>query len=266
MCDSGRLNYPWVNAPNRLKTPVRRVRIQGSLTEGEVDWTTSLQLVRETLSLARGQLAILASGRCSTEEFFLLKRIAQVYGARTSDIVPRKGESDDILLDADKNPNAQGARLLGITPSVPGGNLASIGHGIESGEIKALLVVHECAIKAGIPASTLEKLQGLIMVDIHPNKTSQLAHFVLPGAAHLEKRGTFINGRKRMQRFLQAFPPPDQAREDWSILRSLLPKNTTDLATSFDGIFKEMCHETPVLQTITWNGLGHEGHDLSSLF
>jgi len=44
------------------------------------------------------------------------------------------------------------------------------------------------------------KLETLIVSDILPNATTNLAHYLLPGCAHAEKRGTFTNTKGRVQK------------------------------------------------------------------
>jgi len=257
-CDYGRLNYKWINDSKRLTTPSLKSGNQTSATT----WDKAIEKGRGLLETNRGKIAILASGRCSTEELFLLKRLSNAYGAIVSDIVPRKGEPDKILLSADRNPNARGAHLMGLTDSNPGSKISKITEGIDRGEIKVLLTNTECAIKAGIPQASLQKLEAIIALDILPNQTTSMASVLLPGAAHVEKRGTFINGKKRIQRFQQAFPTKGSSRADWEILKDLLP--STDKAFhSFEGLFQEMCKETPALQDATWNSIGESGMDLS---
>ncbi len=74
----------------------------------------------------------------------------------SADIVPRFGEADGILRSADLNPNTNGLELFGI--SSQGQNLAHIRHGIETGRIKALFVLHENLLgDAGWPLATVQK-------------------------------------------------------------------------------------------------------------
>jgi len=261
MCDWGRLQYKWINDERRLETPLKK-----DFSHAKIEWDTAFRGCREILKSARNQIAIVASGRCSTEELYLLKRIAAVYGAQMMDIVHRSGKADGILLSADRNSNTNGARLMGLTGTSPGSQITKVREGVDRGEVKVLLVVAECAVKAGIPEEILQKLDALISIDTLPNRTTGLADFVLPGATHVEKRGTFINGRKRIQRFQQAFPPKGETRADWEILKSLLPITQTDGFNSFEGLFKEMCDQTPALTGLTWNGIGDEGMDLSAKF
>lgn len=270
MCDKGRLNYQWINEEHRLTQPLYRLKPSRTSDKPQaqvaIDWEPALKTCRERLSSSRGHLAILASGRCSTEELFLLKCLGAEYGTRFTDIVPRTWEADKILVSADRNPNTHGARLMGLAGENPGASIAAIRDGIERGEIHALIVEHECAVKAGIPASTLQKLETLIVVDILPSETTALAHFMLPGASHIEKRGTFINGKKRIQRFQQSHAPRNSSRADWEILKHLLPDGKTPTFTSFEGLFREMCAQTPSLNKLTWNAIGDHGVDLSNAF
>ena len=61
------------------------------------------------------------------------------------------------------------------------------------------------------------KLDTLIVSDIVPNQTTALAHYTLPGCAHAEKRGTFTNGKGRVQKFMQAVQPRGDARPGMGI-------------------------------------------------
>ena len=73
----------------------------------------------------------------------------------------------------------------------------------------------------GLGADLLGKLETLIVSDILPNETTRLAHYLLPGCAHAEKRGTFTNTKGRVQKFMKAVEPPGDARPEWEFLREL---------------------------------------------
>src|SRR4029078_193630 len=82
-------------------------------------------------------------------------------------------------------------------------NLPKIAQGISSGAIKTLIVFGEDVTKHGISADLLARLDTLIVSDIAPNGTTALAHYLLPGCAHTEKRGTFTNAKGRVQKFMK---------------------------------------------------------------
>ena len=144
-------------------------------------------------------LDFIASARQTNEELFLLKKLAGKLGAVT-DSVPRAGEGDKLLLNADRNPNTNGARLTGICFTEMGAKIPEIARGIEQGKIRTLIVFGEDVTKHGISAELLGKLETLVVSDILPSETTKLAHYLLPGCAHAEKRGTFTNTKGRVQK------------------------------------------------------------------
>jgi NADH-quinone oxidoreductase subunit G len=219
MCDAGRLNYKWIQREDRLKD----VLVRGEKSS----WTVALSEIADKLKQApAGSVAIVASARQTNEELWLLSKLKAKLGA-ISDSVPRIGKGDNLLVDEDKNPNTNGARLTGMSFTEMGINLSKIAAGIARGEIKTLIVFGEDLLmnsvksdklrdkeltsevisEHGITAEFLGKLDTLIVSDILPNATAKYAHYVLPGCAHAEKRGSFTNRDGRVQKFMQAIQP-----------------------------------------------------------
>lgn len=223
-------------------------------------WTKALKEISEILSKApQGSVAIIASARQTNEELFLLKKLATKFGAMT-DSIPRKGESDKLLLNADRNPNSNGARLTGICTNDMGAQIAKIASGIEQGKIKTLIVFGEDVTKQGIGANLLGKLEMLIVSDILPSETTKLAHYLLPGCAHVEKRGTFTNAKGRVQKFMKALEPRGDARPEWEFLHELIFNVTgQDGYATIEGLFNLMAKEVPAFNGLTWGGLGDTG-------
>ncbi len=257
MCDSGRLNYKWIGAENRL-TEIRR---QNPGAGGEkITWTTAAKEIADRLLAAKpGTVAIVASARQTNEELFLLSQLAKKLNALT-DSVPRIQIGDKLLLSADRNPNSNGAKLTGIAPAQLGSNLRKIAEGIGKGTIKTLLVFGEDVTRHGIGADLLAKLDTLVASEILPNQTTKLAHYVLPGCAHAEKRGTFTNGKGRVQKFMKAVEPRGDARPEGEFLHELVAAvNGNPGFTSIEGLFNWMAREIPAFNGLTWGGLGDTG-------
>ena len=252
MCDAGRLNYKWVGREDRLKDV--RVREQKS------NWSNALGEISEKLrKAAPGSAAIVASARQTNEELFLLKKIATKLKAVT-DSVPRTGEGDKLLVNADKNPNSNGAWLTGIAARPMGSQLAKIADGIKSGAIRTLLVFGEDVTKHGFSAELLGKLETLIVSDILPNRTTAAAHYLLPGCAHAEKRGSFTNVKGRVQRFMKAVEPKGDARPEWEFLHELVYNVTGQNGfVNIEGLFNQMAAEVPAFTGVTWASLGDTG-------
>ncbi|MDB6023757.1 MAG: Molybdopterin oxidoreductase Fe4S4 region, partial [Pedosphaera sp.] len=251
-CDAGRLNYKWIGSENRLT----EVRIGKNTTT----WTTALKEISEKLAKAHaGSVAIVASARQTNEELFLLAKLAKKFNAMT-DSVPRRQEGDKLLVSADRNPNSHGAKLTGISPAQMGSNLPKIADGIRNGSIKTLIVFGEDVTKHGIGADLLGKLEMLIVSEILPNQTTDLAHYTLPGCAHAEKRGTFTNGKGRVQKFLKAVEPRGDARPEWEFLHELVFNVTGQNGfASIEGLFNQMAAEIPAFNGLTWATLNDTG-------
>ena len=257
MCDAGRLNYKWINRDDRLKKCGMRIAERGMI---EVAWPTALKAISAKLaSAAAGSVAIIASARQTTEELWLLAQLAKKFNALT-DSVARHGEGDKLLVSADKNPNSNGARLTGIARPQLGANLAKIADGIRNGAIRTLVVFGEDVTKHGIGADLLAKLDTLIVSDILPNATTAAAHFVLPGCAHVEKRGTFVNVKGRVQKFTKAVEPPGDARPEWEFLHELVHHVTgRNGFSTIEGLFNQMAAEVPGFAGLEWAKLGDTG-------
>jgi len=272
MCDYGRLNYKWINRADRLTevaggqasslSPSKEKLETGKMPvlRNKTTWTTALKEISGLLNKApQGSVAIIASARQTNEELFLLKKLAAKLGAIT-DSIPRTGESDKLLLNADRNPNSAGARLTGICSAEMGGQLPRIAKGIEQGTIKTLLVFGEDVTQHGLSADVLGKLETLIVSDILPSGTTKLAHYLLPGCAHVEKRGTFTNAKGRVQKFMKALEPRGDARAEWEFLHELVFNVTgQDGYATIEGLFNLMAQEVPAFNGLTWAGLGDTG-------
>jgi NADH-quinone oxidoreductase subunit G len=252
MCDAGRLNYKWIGRENRLKN----VLVRGQKTT----WTVALNEIADKLkNVAAGSIAIVASARQTNEELWLISKLKSKLGA-ISDSVPRFGEADKLLVSGDKNPNTNGARRTGVCFTEMGTNLPKIADGISSGKVKTLIVFGEDVTKHGINADLLGKLDTLIVSDILPNATTKLAHFLLPGCAQAEKRGTFTNVKGRVQKFMKAVEAPGDARPEWEFLHDLVYSVTgQDGFLTIEGLFNEMAKDVPAFNGLTWAGLGDTG-------
>ncbi len=259
MCDAGRLNYRWIGREDRLQAPVSR-------RSHARTWPAVIRETAEILKVAEpGSVAIVASARQTNEELYLLKKLANHLKAR-SDALPREDEGDDLLVSEDRNPNSTGARLLGVCYTEMGINLPYIVQDIEAGSVRTLVVFGEDLTKPewALPEGLLDKLDCLIVSDILPNGTTERADLLLPGCAHVEKRGSFINVNGRVQRFAKAVEPPGEARPEVEFLLELVKQVTGEsLPETMEGLYNRLREETPALSGTTWAGLGDQGATVS---
>jgi NADH-quinone oxidoreductase subunit G len=257
MCDYGRLNFEYLTSPERLLEP----EVFGGEKLQPADWKTVISHTALQLQHFAGwDIAIVASGRMTNEELWLTARLAQHLNVSLVDIVPRKGEGDDILLSQDRNPNSNGAKLILGLAGKPGANLEAIASAVAEGRIKSLVVLGEDPTELGIPIEELKKLPSFVTMGILRNPSTAHATAILPSAAYAEKRGSMINGRGRLQRLNGAVRPPGQARQDWEILRDLLQELTgSNSLGSIEDVFRQMAESIPQFAGLSLTRIGDLG-------
>jgi NADH-quinone oxidoreductase subunit G len=262
MCDYGRHNFHYVNSPERLAKP--RIRL-GSAQE-DASWTTAIARAVDDLRRFKGdEIAVIASGKMTNEELWLTKQLIEALGIKYHDIVPRVGESDDILLSSYRNPNIVGAHFLGVAQDEPGSLLPEIFRRVQTGSIKAVLALSEDLMNAGLSTADAEKLEAFIAIDILPNRTSAYATTLLPGYSFAEKRGSMINIKGRLQRLNRAVRGPGESRDDWEILRDLLQKFTgSNGIYLIEDVFKQMAEAIPQLHGLSLSKIGDLGTQLET--
>jgi NADH-quinone oxidoreductase subunit G len=256
MCDYGRLNFDYLQSERRLLEP--------QIASGEklvtTDWQTAITRAALELKQFSGpEIAIIASGRMTNEELWLTLQLARTLDAELIDIMPRTGPGDDILLSEDRNPNTNGARLLGVT-SEPGAKLPTIADAVKSGRVKVLITLGENPMRLGISTEQLESLSAFILMDILSNAATEHATVALPSFAFAEKRGSMINGEGRLQRLNRAVRPPGQARDDWEILRDLLQElGDSNGIYSLEDVFRQMAEAVPRFAGLNLGKIGDLG-------
>ena len=256
MCDEGRLGFHYLESDSRLTEPL----VKEGKGHRPADWPEAIRKAAEGLSKFKGgKLAIIASGRMTNEELYLVRTLGETLGAAAVDIVKRTGEGDDYLVHADKNPNTAGAKAI-LKLRSPGSKLKTIKKGIEDGSIKALLVLGENVLKAGFEEGTLKNLKLLVSSHLLANPTAQLSNVVLPGAGFAEKRGSMINATGRLQRLNKAVEPPGSARDDWEILQDLnRALDGRDGVTDLADLFAEMAAAVPAFRGKSLSKIGDLG-------
>lgn len=242
MCDYGRLNFKFINDPARLTSPSVKSAVYGERVN--LTWLEATRQITGKLKAA-ASVAGIASGRATTEELFLFKKLV----GDLVDIVPHTGEADGKLLQADRNPNTAGAKLTGCAT----GKLPEILEGIKAGKIKTLIVLGE-----DLDEELAKKLELLVVIDTLPTKATEHANYVLPGTTFAEKRGTFINGKNRLQRFNAAIPPVGIARPEWQTLTALLGASYA----AIEDVFADMARTLPALAGLNLSKIGDLGVEL----
>ena len=256
MCDYGRLNFDFVQSEDRLLEP--EILSDGKMIP--VDWDIAIKHAVQQLRHFQGsEIAIIASGRMTNEELWLTSQLARTIGVTLIDILPRRGPGDDILLSEDRNPNTNGAKLLGVTAE-PGARLPEIVEAVKSGRIRALVALGEDPSEIGFTEAELSALPAFVAMGILSNMATQNATVVLPSFAFAEKRGSMINGEGRLQRLNRAVAGPGQARDDWEILRDLIQAYAGKNGIySIEDVFREISAAIPEFAGLSLSKIGDLG-------
>ena len=147
------------------------------------------------------------------------------------------------LYPIDEKNNTQGMLDNGAVPGANGKDLFGIIDAIDKGDIRCLFVMGSDLLQ--LPnrakvAAALQKLECLVVLDLFPTATAQLANIVLPAAAAPEKAGSFTTVDNRTQRFTAAATPPGEARPDYIILGDLYARLTNGAGPSLAALQQEI--------------------------
>ncbi len=143
-------------------------------------------------------------------------------------------------------------------PSTPGLSVVEMMEAARKKEIRALFVLGENPMvtdpDVGHVEEALRSLDYLVVLDIFPTETAELADVVLPGTCFAEKEGTFTNTERRVQRVRKAVEPPGEARKDHAVIMELAARLGYRMVyETVAEIMEEIASLTP-----SYAGISHE--------
>jgi len=152
-------------------------------------------------------------------------------------------------------------------PYTKGRTVPEIVRGLETGQVRAVYVVGADPITdyphAGRLAAALEKAELLVVQDIFPSPTAQIAHCVFPAASFAEKDGTMTNIEHRIQRLNQAIPPLGPSMPDWNILEQVAETMGRPMGFfNVSDVFREMTLTIPFYKGLKFQSLQGDGQIL----
>lgn len=156
-------------------------------------------------------------------------------------------ESSGILILLDKC-NAQGAVDIGGSAREGRWGLKNLIQNGEEGKLKAVYIAGENPLitypDAGALKKALEKLSFLVVQDLFMTETAKMAQVVLPASAFVEKKGTYTNLERRVQKLNPLRPPRNQSRPDFEIFLCLLRLLECRVpGDKPEAVFDEICRE-----------------------
>jgi formate dehydrogenase alpha subunit len=153
---------------------------------------------------------------------------------------------------------------VGGMDSAVGRTVTEMISGASDGSSRALFVMGENPMLSDADINhvrhCLEQVEFLVVQDIFPSETVELADVVLPAASFVEKDGTFTGTDRRIQRVRKAIEPLGEARADWEIICAI---GQTMGAAGFDfespaEVMDEIAELTPIYGGVSYERLERE--------
>ncbi|MGH0029597.1 MAG: 2Fe-2S iron-sulfur cluster-binding protein [Myxococcota bacterium] len=219
ICDHGRMTYKRIGAPDRLQHPLVRgeLGVPEVTTYAEAVTAAAERLGRLVEAKGAGVVAGVASAHATNEDLFTLRRFLSALGTENHGVVVPTGDADDILVHAEKAPNARGARELGFGEAQP------VLDRIRGGGVDGLVVLGSDLLHAQAlgDAAALSGLDTVIVLDSHVSALGGVAHVQLPTRMVGEKAGTLVNAGGHVQRVVPAVEPGWEAHSEGDVLARL---------------------------------------------
>jgi predicted molibdopterin-dependent oxidoreductase YjgC len=177
------------------------------------------------------------------------------------------------VTDAEKRQKLAGAWGMAELPGRVGLTVVEAMRAVSAGKVRAMVVMGENPMMSDPNTNHVEQalrtLDFLVVQDIFPSETAQLAHVILPAASWLEKDGTFTNTERRVQQIRPVLPAPGEARPDWQITAAIAARFDRKMDrdrspdywryASTGDIFRELAAVTPIYAGMSPERLAGKG-------
>jgi NADH-quinone oxidoreductase subunit G len=247
--DEVRYGWKFVHSDARLTLPATRSRDAFDPLKPMEAWREAVAAVDAAMSacvsVKKKHLALLVSPMLSCEDAYNLARYALSIDAEAMlavGPVPFQGEDKTFpggfTIRAEKAPNARGVRrvLEALAGGKPVANAQGFEQAIASGKYGAAIVTGNYPSDWVTPAlaASLKSVETIVAIDTLPNAVTAMATVVLPGAAGVEKAGSFENATGRLQSFEQAIEPVEFAKSESQIALDLAAARAGRVAPGYD--------------------------------
>ncbi len=275
ICDRGRGGFHFLHDPKRLTAPTHR----NGTAAAPVPWATAISGIADALKgiVSRhgpASVGVVASGELTNEECYLTRVIFKDgLGIANLDVPARPQPPvvyKQFTIEGDQNPNARGARAIGVAPGPQGLGLPDMMRAAAEGRIHALVFLRGGPLdRFGDPdvvARALAQVELLVAVDLLPSPVSERAHWVLPGVSFAERDGTYTNSKGRVQRARKVFTHRGDTREDWRILQDLgrALGAWTRNEPGPEQIFNQLALAHPAFSGLNYTVVGDQGAPLAA--
>jgi NADH-quinone oxidoreductase subunit G len=253
ICDTGRMNYRWMNRGDRIEAPLVRESGKHSAT----DWDTALARLSGLVRGAQGTVVILASAGASTESLGLIRRLVEGKSVTAAVRIPEGPEAalagvPNLALRKERAPNGDGARLLGYGTDWKAA--------VKAAGSAALVLLLDAEL-TDAEAATVSGAKAVVVLGTLESQALPAAALVLPVTNVAEEEGTFVNRDLRVQRYQQARSAPGMARPAWWVAAEAigLTGSASSVPGSAEEAFDSLADSVSAFGGLSYAGLGLTG-------
>jgi NADH-quinone oxidoreductase subunit G len=249
MCDEGRFTYHTLRE-NRLAGPT----VNGLPASWNKALDTAAFRLLDTLEGDRDRIGVVFSAQHSNEANFVLAKLTREHWQLSRFYMGGKeaepDRADDILRDADVNPNRAGViAILGTDPA----SAATLEEDLVAGQLDALLVLGHDVSLGHKALEAAGKLSAVVVIADRELGVTEYADVVLPSAAWAEVNGTVTNRKGMVQRMHAAIQPVGHAIPAWEAITRLA--QACDAAIDYThakNVFKDMTGAVDAWKEAEW--------------
>jgi NADH-quinone oxidoreductase subunit G len=216
MCDDGMMTYKRIHEGRIVTGRVGRGDTQDPvMPEEAVD-----AAVEQLRGVSAAKIGFVLSAQHASEDNLVMTRLAKALGSDRLYLAGLDGwEGDDILRDADNNPNRRGAELAA------GGTLnrtvADLLDDVRSGAVEAVVALGWATSHSVDALAPLAELTTVVSLTSNEGPLAEVASVVVPVASWAEMHGHFVNRKGKVQRFRKVITPPPSVEPAWRTLAVL---------------------------------------------
>ncbi|MBA2291852.1 MAG: (2Fe-2S)-binding protein [Gemmatimonadales bacterium] len=207
MCDTGRLDYRWMNHGDRAEAPL--VRDGDRLVAA--DWDAVVARLHLLVHDTTGPVVVLASGRASSESLGWLMRMLEARSTIAAMKVPIGDEAPlagvpGLALRPERAANLAGGLMVGVRDAWADA-IARVGSA-------GLVILHDVDLNDA-EAAAIAGAGTLVHFATATDDRLPRADLILPVTMMAEEQGVYVNRDYRAQRYLPARTAPGMARPAW---------------------------------------------------
>jgi NADH-quinone oxidoreductase subunit G len=212
MCDDGILTHKRVHQGRLASAIVGRGKDRKA-----VALTSAIETAAAMVKGAKGTAVVLSAQR-STEDNFALAFLAKKLGSKSLHLAKLDDwDGDEILRDADHNPNVRGAKLAAGEElhAVP-----ELAEPVVGGQVSVVIALGGQLSLDDVSAGALGRAKLIVLSDVE-NALTKLADVVLPIASWAEQDGSFVNRQGLEQKFVAGPRPLGDSLPGWDAISRL---------------------------------------------